>query len=153
MHTAKQAADLILACPVPTDCEVRDISDDFGLDDRFIVYGLYTDTGVRAAYVTLYSNDSADLVMATVRISLSCHISHTQLGLDWVNSCLNKLYPRLKGTLLNKLTEDCPWNVDSLSALSTGTPITNELSNDSQTLVYDALGGYYASLQLWLMEE
>lgn len=153
MRTARQASDMILDCAVPTDCEVRDISREFGLDDRFIVYGLYTDTGVRAAYVTLYSNDNADLVMATLRISLSCDVSHTQLGMDWVNACLNKLYPRLKGSLLDRLTRDCPWNVDSLSALAMGTQITEELSKDSQTLVYDVMGCHYASLQLWLMEE
>lgn len=147
--TSPQASDKVLSCPLPEGCEIRDISSVFGLDQRFVVYGVFTETGVRVAYVTLYSNESSILVMATIKVSLSCEAEDIALGLQWANDLLALLYPKLDGKLMEELTQDCPWDASSLMALELGETLSNALEGESQKLVYDLLGGHYASIQLW----
>ena len=151
--TSPQAANKVLSCPLPEDCEIRDISDQFGLDSRFAVYGVYSDTGVRCAYVTLYSNDNSTLVMATIKVNLLCEEKYSEMGLEWANNLLDRLYPNLQGKLMEKLTEDCPWTISDLKTLSLGETYTNTISGDSQKLVYDVMGSQYGSIQLWYAEE
>lgn len=151
--TSPQASNKVLSCPLPEDCEIRDITDQFDLDNRFAVYGIYSDTGVRCAYVTLYSNDNSTLVMATIKVMLSCDKQYSQKGMEWANNLLDILYPNLQGKLFDKLTEENPWDLSSLKAISLGGTYSNTLSSDNQRVVYDILGGHYASIQLWYMEE
>lgn len=153
MLTSPQASDRILNCPLPEGCEVRDISDQFNLDSRFAVYGIYSDTGVKCAYVTLYSNDNSTLVMASIKVMLSCDSQYSQLGMEWANSCLNKLYPQMDNSLLEELTSEHPWSLESLREIQSGVTYTNSIYGESQKLVYDLMGRQYASIQLWYMEE